>query len=345
MLDYILILGGIQGMLLAVIILAKAKYAANRFLAAFIALLGLGCLLDNALNLVEEVYYIIIWVGNAFLFAPLLYLYVVRSVEDRRPLGLFYLHFVPFLLIKAVVLYSFFTGVLEEAFWIAVGVVLNYGLILFNFVYLYFSYRCIARFTQKRDVQAKRLILILIGIYTGYNGVFLIRRIIVQFTTVEVSLFENYLYLGVAFLIYLISAFIIYRPAMLSQQKKYSKSSIGSDESAKYGLAIENYFTTTKPYLQEDFALESISDHLQLQKQQVSQIIGEHFNMTFYELLNYYRIEEFCRRVANGAHKTKSILGVAMDCGYKSKSTFNAAFKKLKEIPPSTYVKGIEIEN
>lgn len=339
MLDYILILGGIQGILLAVIILSKARVVANNFLAGFIGLLGLGCLLDNALNLVPDLYHIILWVGNAFLFAPLLYLYVSYMVDDRRPSRSPYAHFMVFVVVKVVVLYSFLTDSLDDAFWIAIGAFLNYALIFFNFMYLYRSYQNVLRYARRSDVQIKRLMLILICTYTVYNVVFLIRRIIVQFSIAEVSLFENYLYMGVAFLIYLISTLIIYRPGILSQQRKYSKSAIGKEDARKFGIAMENYLSSSKPYLNENFGLETISAHLQLQKHQVSQIIGEYFNMTFYELTNYYRIEEFCERVANGDHERKSILGVAMDCGYKSKSTFNAAFKKLKKVSPSEYVK------
>ena len=339
MLNYILILGAVQGILLSAIILLRAKYVANRFLGAFVALLGFGCLLDNSLHLVEEVYYIIFWIGNSFLFGPVLYLYVRHVVEYNKSSESVYTHFFPFILVKILVLGSFFIDSLGEEFWVIVGVILNYALILFNFVYLYMAYKCIANFSQKRETHPKNLILIIIGVYTIYNVIFLIRRIIDHFSILEISLFENYLYVGVAFLIYLISASIIYRPDILKQQRKYSKSFIGSDKSAEYGIEIEKYLKTMKPFTDENFTLKTISSHLQLQKHHVSQIIGQHFNMTFYELLNHYRIEEFCQRIARGEHKKKSILGVAMDCGYKSKSTFNAAFKKLKKTSPSEYLK------
>ena len=339
MLNYILILGGIQGLLLALIILVKAKHVANRFLAVFVSLLGLGCLLDNHLNLVEEVQYMIIWVGNAFLFAPLLYLYVKHAVTNQNLSRSTALHVFSFLLVKALVLYSYFNVSLEEPLWVSIGMVLNYGLIAFNFVYLYFSYRTINLSSERRDTYPKSLILTLIGVYTAYNIVFLVRRIVDQFGSVEISVFENYLYLGVALLIYIISALIIYYPNLLKLQNKYSKSAIGVDKLKQYGSELEYYLKTEKPFLTEDFSLGTISTQMGLQNHQVSQVISQYFNLTFYELINQYRIEEFCDRLKEGEHKQKSLLGIAMDCGFKSKSTFNAAFKRLKQVSPSEYVK------
>jgi len=327
-----------QGILLSVIILIKAKHIANRFLAAFLALLGLGCLLDNHLDLVGDVAHLVLWVGNSFLFAPLLYLYVRHLEPSTKSLSRTLPHLLPFLVVKTIVCYAFFSSSLVEEVWILVGIVFNYLLIAFNFVYLFYSYKHIV-FSRKIEVHFKRLIFTFIGVYTAYNVFFLIRRFLDQFSGIDLALFENYLYLGVVFLIYLVSAAIIYYPKLLSLQTKYRKSSMGTDKLAEWGFQIEEYLRSTKPFLKDDFTLETISTNLGLQKHHVSQVMGDYFGMSFYELVNSYRIEEFCQRLAIGEQEKKSILGIAMDCGYKSKSTFNAAFKKLKNVSPSTYLR------
>jgi AraC-like DNA-binding protein len=69
----------------------------------------------------------------------------------------------------------------------------------------------------------------------------------------------------------------------------------------------------------------------------LSQTINEQLRQSFSEFLNSYRIEEAKRRLRDPAFKHLSILGIAEDVGFNSKSSFNAVFKKHTNLTPSEF--------
>jgi AraC-like DNA-binding protein len=55
--------------------------------------------------------------------------------------------------------------------------------------------------------------------------------------------------------------------------------------------------------------------------------------------VNKYRILDVEKAIQEKQYHTKTLLGIALDCGFSSKSTFNRAFRKLKGISPSDFAK------
>ena len=68
----------------------------------------------------------------------------------------------------------------------------------------------------------------------------------------------------------------------------------------------------------------------------LSQIINQYEQKNFYDFVNAYRVEEFIQQASENPHL--SILAVALDAGFNSKSSFNSVFKKHKGITPSKYM-------
>ncbi|MDW3652142.1 MAG: helix-turn-helix domain-containing protein [Bacteroidia bacterium] len=341
LLNYILTLGGIQGLILSFIVyFKKPGFLANKFLAFFIFILGLGCLFDNNLHPLSLDLFIWVWAGNSLLLSPLLYLYISFSLNPRPVNPGILGHFLCFFLIKGLVIFVHVQNVYQDDTFIFLGTFLNYFLILYNLIYIGLSVKLLAADQRKRANQ-KLLALIksLLGIFAAYNVLFFIRRIMSQFYLLEWSFLENYLYLGAAILIYLISVKIIYQPDFLYQKEKYAKSSLSKQDIEKYGLKIKDYFENQRIFVDPEFNLNRLSKDLALEKHKVSQILGDYFDASFYDLLNQYRIEEVCRQLLSSRHKNYSILGIAFDCGYQSKSSFNTAFKKIKGVTPSAFIR------
>lgn len=67
--------------------------------------------------------------------------------------------------------------------------------------------------------------------------------------------------------------------------------------------------------------------------------------MNFYELINRFRIECFMSRLEDPVSKKYTLLGLAYDCGFNSKSTFNYTFKKIVGKTPSQYAKELKKES
>jgi len=100
-----------------------------------------------------------------------------------------------------------------------------------------------------------------------------------------------------------------------------------------------------RPYLDPDLDLTKLSELLGMNPKQVSHTINRSFSKNFYEYVNSYRVEAFKQRVAEPKNKKLTFLGLAFDCGFKSKSTFNDVFKKTTGKTPSQYVSQLKKES
>ena len=68
---------------------------------------------------------------------------------------------------------------------------------------------------------------------------------------------------------------------------------------------------------------------------------GKNFN----DFVNAYRVDEFKRQVREPASAHLSFLGLALDCGFNSKATFNRAFKKFTGTSPKEFTEAQERTN
>ena len=129
-------------------------------------------------------------------------------------------------------------------------------------------------------------------------------------------------------------------PAVTVQRgRKYETSSL-TNERADRGLqslirALEN----DKVFLEPEITLNSLADRLGVPAPHLSQIINERLNQTFSDLMNSYRVEEVKRRFADPACRHYSLLAIAEEVGFRSKSSFNTVFKKHTRMTPSDYRK------
>jgi AraC-like DNA-binding protein len=60
-------------------------------------------------------------------------------------------------------------------------------------------------------------------------------------------------------------------------------------------------------------------------------------NKNFYELINERRVEEFKLRVVAPKNRAYTLLAIALDSGFSSKSSFNRVFKQFTGISPKQY--------
>ncbi len=102
---------------------------------------------------------------------------------------------------------------------------------------------------------------------------------------------------------------------------------------------IERYFESNKPFLEPDLTLVILANKLSISREELSETINKGFQLKFNDFINGYRIEEFKSKLQEGQHKQLSFIGIAYECGFNSKPTFNRAFKKMTKTSPSEYLK------
>jgi len=99
-----------------------------------------------------------------------------------------------------------------------------------------------------------------------------------------------------------------------------------------------NHMSEHKPYLEPEITLKILSTQLKVSAEFLSEIINTDFNKNFFDFINYYRIEEFKSQIKNEKNKKLTIIGIAYDCGFNSKATFNRVFKRSTGLTPSEYI-------
>ena len=120
------------------------------------------------------------------------------------------------------------------------------------------------------------------------------------------------------------------------EQKKYRNINL-SDEDADRLLTKVKSYMQQKPYLENDFNLDTLSESLKIPKHILSHLFSNRLNQSFPEFINKFRVEESKIRLKDPQYDHQTIASVAYDCGFNSLSSFNNAFKKFEKKTPSQF--------
>lgn len=92
-------------------------------------------------------------------------------------------------------------------------------------------------------------------------------------------------------------------------------------------------------YLNHDINLASLSEEMNITPHQLSYIINNGFNQNFFQFINAYRIDKAKKLLLDISSDKFTILGIAYESGFSSKTAFNTTFKKLTNQTPSEFKK------
>lgn len=123
----------------------------------------------------------------------------------------------------------------------------------------------------------------------------------------------------------------VYPPAA-----RYQKALLSTDFVQSQGAKIREYLDDEQPYTEPDFQLGDIAGRLGLSTVQTSQIINRHFEKSFLQLLQSERVH-LARELLRSRPASSTVLDIALESGFNSKSAFNNAFKKLTGRTPSDW--------
>jgi len=118
---------------------------------------------------------------------------------------------------------------------------------------------------------------------------------------------------------------------------KYQNSSLNEDRLSQLAVKITSVLEKDKIFLNPNLKAEQLARAIGIPSYQLSQVINIGLNTSFFDLLSLYRIEEVKRRLSDPSFAKETIINIAYDCGFNSKSSFNTAFKKYTKMTPSAY--------
>ncbi|MGA9295541.1 MAG: helix-turn-helix domain-containing protein [Ignavibacteriaceae bacterium] len=361
----IIILIGIgQGFFVSVLLLTlnRGNKTANRLLGILLILFSLS--ISGFMFLRTDTYKdfpFLIGLPSTviFLFGPLFYFYVKELTSSgfkfRKQDAL---HFIPFIALILFRLPFYLEGSQEK-----LNSLKNIGTfdqnlvililqIIHLFIYLFFVKKVLNDYeTGIKSTISSLEKINLRWISVGMNAFLIIFGIMTIFILLFISglnvysLYVTIIPLLVSIVILAIGYFGLTQPIIIpteienSKSKKYERSSLTSENSEKYLNKLLNIMETEKPFLNNDLTLQKLSEMLSISQHHLSQIINEKLNQNFFDLINSYRVEEAKILLIDKRGELLTILAIAEEVGFNSKSAFNIAFKKYTSMTPSQFKK------
>lgn len=359
-----------------VLSLYSVNALANRLLAGFIGLASLHLLLlyfiidPRGLSLAFMAYLFPLRV----LEGPALYLYACAITEPEfklRPgLGLHLLVFLPpfianLVLVRSVQLpaYDFHAGVPDSISRFLTALLIYHSLVII--AYATAALRQLSRHRYRLEqalsvmdgVSLNWLKVLLIGLIAmqGLHLVLNALRLEHVVHTLQPARFLNTFTTIV--MIYLISLGGLRQPKVFTEAVcaalegvgdrdgspavrrggKYVRSGLSEERRREIWRQLQGLLHTQRVYLDMELSLPGLAQRLGIRPQELSETINTEYHGTFYELINFHRIEAAKALLQQPDAKRRKMLDVALSVGFSSLSTFYNQFRKFTQSTPTEY--------
>jgi AraC-like DNA-binding protein len=381
--EEILYIGIAQTLFSGIIIaLKKPRTIANKILSAWLFIICAEMVIMLINETWFEIYTIKIL---PYTYGPMLLLYAKWITTEKPKFNLRYLwHFAPFFIFLIASLIYIDERVMDGthgylvidrfvSFRIVYGITFFISITAYSVATFVEIHRHQKRLKQlvsfsSEKITLKWLLGLSITFYTGYVIMFIFGGIdilvgFMPFDPYELS------FISLTLLTFLFGVFGFHQPSIFeevvwykSQEElldldadlepdveldsiKYKRSGLRQEDVADLVNKIRKYMVIKKPYLDRDLTIYNLSDQLRISRHTLSEVINEHMGMNFYNLVNEYRVKEVKQRMKNEDYRQLTILAIAYDSGFNSKSSFNTIFKEKTGQTPSQYLSELNAKN
>jgi AraC-like DNA-binding protein len=121
------------------------------------------------------------------------------------------------------------------------------------------------------------------------------------------------------------------------EAEKYIKSGLKDKQAEDYLERLVLIVESTRPYLNRDLSIQDLSDLTRIPRHHITQVLNEKHKKNFFTFINEYRVKEVITRFSDPKNNNFTILAIAFDSGFNSKTTFNSIFKNQTGMTPSEY--------
>jgi len=296
-------------------------------------------------------------------FGPFLYLYVCKLTSQDSVFAVRDLvHFVPYVFYSLGHLIFFtnrplLSGELElDSGWFMLNILRIATLLLSLSIYSILSIRVIR--THKKSIKDSfsfQTSNITLSWLNQVTLVFIVTYLVLIINMLSGNIARTIMStshyipaIGLTFFCFSLSYFGFNQPLLFQKSKiKQDLDDIktnGDLDSSKrkvYLQKLNNYLETEKPYLNSELNINALADGVKLPRHYLTEILKKDLNKNFFTLINDYRLDEVKRRLLNEKYIDNSVLQLALESGFNSKSSFNAIFKEHTGMTPSEYRKTI----
>lgn len=340
--------------------LKKIKTVEAKYFTSFILVLAfidfLFLIVDLKLNIkVLNLSLVFFILTSVLLISPLMWLYIKKliSYEDKTK---DFIHFLPSIIVSSLTLIlvlGFFLTKNQIFISALTGMVFIALILVFLSQNIYYIYKSIKGYLKHKEKIEE------IYSYSEEVDVSWVRVLIVGYVTfIAAIIISNYFDGPISNIFFnlIILTYIIYIGHNAMKQNSISisefKNAINDNEENKDKQFTEaqikvfekikedllEVMKNEKPYLDHNLNIFTLAKNLNTNSKYLSQVINQEFNKSFVHFINEYRIEEAKQILL--ANNNYTIEAQSQMVGFKSKSSFNIAFKRHTGLTPSLYIQG-----
>lgn len=203
---------------------------------------------------------------------------------------------------------------------------------------------------DRRSLAWLRNYLVVFSLVAAISGVSMVQYAVADWEGSDFSF--GFVTIGLVLLLFGVGYFVILHHAWFEIVAFEPEENESQGPESKLSSKTDGYFKMLKSMMEEDrlfedveLTLESLAGRLDISGGYLSQIIKDKEQKTFFHFVNHYRVEAVKAKLLDANFQKYSILGIAMDSGFSSKSTFNAVFKKFTGQTPSAFRKSHRTES
>ncbi len=353
-----ILLGAAHAFFLAIYLLSlKSDFSLSfRILAVLLLSMSIG-MFGNVLHQQEffllDPYLGLLFPANEFLYGPLFFLFVVsmlnREFVWKRS---FYLHFTPaFFFIISWFMQGLF---LKRLAWEMDGQLLKLLISIQFLIYLIFSFN--AWYQHSLEIR---------NFYASLEKIRMnwLRNILGGMCLIYLISLSSFVFTGAEMLKLapLVGAILIYVTAYLgmkharlfaiqdmgesksisdsAKNEKYRNSALSTERKQAIRSKMETAMEQDKLFADNQLTLPKLAAHIEVSTHHLSQVLNEDLRKTFFDFVNEYRVNEVKKLMVDPAFVHYNLLGLALEAGFNSKSTFNSVFKNFTGNTPLQYRK------
>lgn len=112
---------------------------------------------------------------------------------------------------------------------------------------------------------------------------------------------------------------------------------LSEQEIEKLKTRLYEVLDTEKPYLNDSLTLADLAALIPISDKKLSELLNKHVCISFYDLINNYRVETVKQKMRSPLARQFTLLAIAFESGFKSKTSFNRVFKQKTGVSPSQY--------
>ena len=130
----------------------------------------------------------------------------------------------------------------------------------------------------------------------------------------------------------------LYPKHLLKSVSNTKKPLLDEKGKSEYASKLQELIINEKPYLDSSLSLRSLAEMIQIHPNQLSWLLNESLGKNFSEYINHFRVEQFKYLAKDSSKKHITLIGLAYESGFNSKTVFNTYFKKETGLTPKQFL-------